>query len=70
MARKWLTPDLPPESIGYVTRSIEVPETLISFVSGAFFLLTQAHNWEQEGDATPEDMEMLFLEVFENYSKS
>lgn len=65
----WLTPNVADLSAPDATRALTVPNELWPFVSGALYLLTLEHNWEQSGTATPEDMSQLFLEMLNNFNE-
>jgi microcystin-dependent protein len=63
----WLTPEESQLSESQVERIIRVPGSLWSFVTGALTLLTEAENWEEFGDATPDDMAQFFADVLDEY---
>jgi hypothetical protein len=63
----WLTPDGSQLSESQVERIIRVPGSLWSFVTGALTLLTEAENWEEFGDATPDDMAQFMADVLDEY---
>jgi microcystin-dependent protein len=43
---------------------------LWSYVTGALALLAEAENWEEFGDATPDDMAQFFTDVLDDYAMS
>ncbi len=63
----WLTPDLTELSNPQNERSIVLPGDLFYLVTGALSQLADAENWEQFGDATPEETADFFLGVLEDY---
>jgi microcystin-dependent protein len=66
----WLTPDTS-ELIGDTRiRTIQIPGHLFSYVSGALMLLAEEGNWEENGDATPDEMSQFFSDVFDEYTQS
>lgn len=66
----WLTPDLSEFSNPQKERSITLPGDLFYLVTGAISQLAEAQNWEQFGDATPEETADFFLGVLEEYLMS
>lgn len=59
----WLTPDVIPTT--RLCRRVFIPncEEMIAAFKGALQLLAMAGNWEQHGDATPDDCAYAWLEV-------
>jgi microcystin-dependent protein len=66
----WLTPDESQLSESQVERTIRLPGSLWYLVSGALDLLAQSENWEEFGDATPEDTAQFFTDVLDDYAMS
>jgi microcystin-dependent protein len=66
----WLTPDESQLSESQAERTIRLPGSLWSYVTGALALLTEAENWEEFGDATPDDMAQFFADVLDEYAMS
>lgn len=66
----WLTPDVDDFLESQTERCIVLPGSLWSFVTGALTLLAESENWEQYGDATPEDTSQYFADVLEGYLMS
>jgi microcystin-dependent protein len=70
MAQAWLTPDESQLSESQVERTIRLPGSLWSYVTGALALLAEDENWEEFGDATPEDTAQFFADVLDDYAMS
>jgi microcystin-dependent protein len=68
--RAWLTPEESQLSESQVERTIRLPGSLWSYVTGALALLAEAENWEEFGDATPDDMAQFFADVLDDYAMS
>lgn len=68
--RKWLTPDVAILSEAKDCRVVQIPGNLWPLVSGALLELTRAYNWEQFGDATPEETADYFYLVYEGFLMS
>lgn len=68
--RAWLTPDLELLSNPQDCRKIAVPGDLWYLVQGALELLCIEENWEQSGDATPEQMSQYFMGIVDSFSDS
>lgn len=66
----WLTPDESQLSESQVERTVRLPGSLWSYVTGALALLAEAENWEEFGDATPDDMAQFFADVLDDYAMS
>jgi len=66
----WLTPDVEELEANRDERVICVPGSLWYLVGGALDLLAQAENWEEFGDATPDDMAQFFADVLDDYAMS
>lgn len=66
----WLTPDQTQLSESQVERTIRLPGSLWYLISGALNLLAEADNWEEFGDATPEDTAQFFADVLDDYAMS
>lgn len=66
----WLTGDAIPED--EFCRVIRLPNdpTFIHAVSGALLDLTYAHNWEKQGDLTPEQQAAAFDQVYVDFTQS
>ena len=70
MAQAWLTPEESQLSESQVERTVRLPGSLWSYVTGALNLLAEAENWEEFGDATPEDTAQFFADVLDDYAMS
>jgi microcystin-dependent protein len=70
MAQAWLTPDESQLSESQVERTVRLPGSLWSYVTGALALLAEVENWEEFGDATPEDTAQFFADVLDDYAMS
>lgn len=70
MAQAWLTPNESQLSESQVERTVRLPGSLWSFITGALNLLAEAENWEEFGDATPEDTAQFFADVLDDYAMS
>jgi hypothetical protein len=68
--KAWLTPDAADLLETLDTRTIRVPGSLWLYVSGTLSLLCDSENWEQDGDATPEQMAQFFVDVVDEYLTS
>lgn len=68
--RAWLTPDLELLSNPQDCRKIAVPGDLWYLVQGALELLCMEQNWEQYGDATPEQMSQYFMGIIDDFGNS
>lgn len=66
----WLTPDSTDLIGDPRIRTIEIPGHLFSYISGALMMLAESENWEENGDATPEEMSQFFSDVFDEYATS
>lgn len=67
---RWLTPDTSELEESQVERAIVLPGSLLRFISGALLDLTFSFNWEQFGDASPEETADFFLDVWDDYIMS
>lgn len=70
MKLAFLTPDIATLSAPVHCREIAIPGDLWQYVTGALLVLTKAQNWEQFGDATPEETAQFFENVFTDYLNS
>lgn len=68
--RAWLTPDSSLFSNPLDCRTLTIPGDLWLYVQGALEELAKDYNWEQFGDATPEETSQFFMEVLDNFSTS
>jgi len=66
----WLTPDLAAFSAPADCRTIAIPGDLWMFVTGALLPLTRPSNWEEDGDATPEQAAAYFEEILNSHLNS
>lgn len=67
----WLTPE-DNAPVGTICRTINIPNDIgyLSAVTGALLELTKAHNWEQHGAATPDEVAALLLPMFLDFTAS
>lgn len=68
--RAWLTPDSSLFSNPLDCRTLTIPGDLWLYVQGALEELAKDYNWEEFGDATPEETAQFFMEVMDNFSTS
>lgn len=68
MEARWLTPNAP-EPHKFFTRRLLIPAAsdFLGLVNGALFQLCQTHNWEQDGDMTPQETADYFLNLWRQY---
>lgn len=68
MTARWLTPNAP-EPHKFFTRRLLIPAAsdFLGLVNGALFELCQQHNWEQDGDMTPEETASFFMDLWRQY---
>lgn len=64
---RWLTPN--DTGGGTICRPLSVRFELIPMVSGAILELTNAENWEADGDMTPDDCADYCLTAYEEYKE-
>lgn len=70
MALAWLTPDVADFAGSPVERIISLPGDLFFYVTGALSMLSEENNWEELGDATPQETAEFFQEMLEDYLMS
>ena len=65
---RWLTPNAPAPH-KFFTRRLLIPAAsdFLGLVNGALFELCQVHNWQQDGDMTPQETADYFLELWRQY---
>lgn len=67
-ARRWLTPNAPPEHRQYVRRVV-IPADIafLAPVSGALVELTFPSAWEKDGELTPEETALIFSGIYQQF---
>ena len=68
--RAWLVPDEIEAGTVCVKLSVPADVNLFGALIGAVLLLTDSLNWEQTGDAAPEDVTAIFAEVLDSLIES
>jgi microcystin-dependent protein len=68
--RAWLTPDSSQFAETQRTRFLRVPGSLLYYVTGALMLLAESDNWEEFGDATPDETSQIFNDIFDDFLES
>lgn len=67
---KSLTPDTSQFSESLICRKISLSGSLWSYVNIALEKLTKEYNWEQFGDATPEETAQYFIGIIDDMAQS
>ena len=68
--RAWLTPDSSQFAETQRTRFLRIPGSLLFYVTGALMLLAEPENWEEFGDATPDETSQFFTDIFDDFLES
>jgi len=66
----WLTPNLSVLGAPGDCRTISLPGELWQYVTGALLPLSAPWNWEQYGDATPQEVADYFADIINNHLDS
>lgn len=66
----WLTPDTALFSESHEERTISLPGSLWYLIGGALDMLADAGNWEEIGDATPEESAQFFANILDDFHMS
>lgn len=66
MPRAWLAPDTIETGTVQLTLTVPVDLHLAAAFRGAILLLVSAENWQQTGDATPDDCAAAFEQTLDD----